>query len=295
MTLLETQLSIWSRAPSETEDAKCTNAASQITSALRSRFGNDIYIVRQGSHRNRTNIRVDSDIDLAVVHSGYYFSDTTGLTPADKALHEAAKVPADYPFADFKRDVHATMIQTFGAGSVDRKNKCIRVEGNTNRVNADVVPAYEHKRYRSFNQVACEGIEFRADNGAAISSYPDQHYENGVAKNDRTGRAYKSVVRILKHVRNKLVQEGRLAEDSISSYFLECLVWNVPDSYFTASTWKEAASSIALEVWSAMRDPSKANDYAEVSDLRWLFRGQTHRTPQQAEDFMLMAWSDLKD
>lgn len=41
-----------------------------------------------------------------------------------------------------------------------------------------------------------------------------------------------------------------------------------------------------------MRDPAKAILYAEISDLKWLFRGQV-RTPAQAEAFALKAWTHL--
>jgi hypothetical protein len=39
--------------------------------------------------------------------------------------------------------------------------------------------------------------------------------------------------------------------------------------------------------------PAKADLYAEVSDLKWLFRGQS-RTPDQAEAFALKVWSFLE-
>ncbi len=127
-----------------------------------------------------------------------------------------------------------------------------------------------------------------------IYSFPDQHYANGVKKNDDTSRSYKSVVRILKNVRNKLVEDGKIAKDSISSFFIESLVWNVPDSHFKESTFRKDVLSVTAKVWNDMRSAEVADKYAEVSDLQWLFRGGT-RTYKQAEEFMLQVWLYLKE
>src|SRR3989344_1778846 len=91
MAVEENQINRWATPPSETENEKCENAVSQITSALRDHFGNDISFIRQGSHRNRTNIRLDSDIDIAVVHNGYHFPDVSFMGDADKQRHESER------------------------------------------------------------------------------------------------------------------------------------------------------------------------------------------------------------
>jgi hypothetical protein len=294
MQVTEDQLSQWSRPPSETENAKCENAVRQITDALRTRFGNDISVIRQGSHRNRTNVRLDSDIDFAVVHNSYFFPDISGLSPSDKLHYEAYHLPASYRFSQFKADIHSILQNTIGTNAVERKNRCIRVTGNSQRVNADVVPAYEHRCFSSFDVISAEGIAFDTDTAIRISSFPEQHYKNGVNKNDATSRAYKGVVRILKHVRNQLIENHSLGTEAMPSFFLESLVWNVPEGYFRQGTWRAIVESVVLKIWSDMRDVMSADKYAEVSDLQWLFRGQTKRTHKQAEDFMLRAWSYVK-
>lgn len=142
MNVSDERINLWAREISETDEEKCQNAISQVTDAVRKRFGYDVTILRQGSHKNRTNIRADSDVDLAIVHNDYFFPETSSLSPADKALYESRRTPAAYGFDSFKADMHKLMSDTFGAPSVARKNKCIRVAGNTVRVSADVVPVY---------------------------------------------------------------------------------------------------------------------------------------------------------
>ncbi len=291
MAISDDQINRWAKAPSDTEDEKCRNAFSQVNEVLSNHFGSDIKFIRQGSHKNKTNIRLDSDIDIAVVHTGHFFPDTTFLSPSDKELYERNRIPSSYPFLTFKTDIFNLLRNKFGT-DVQRKNKCIRINGNSYRVNADIVPAYGHHRFQTHNRVSAYGIELRTDNNEAVISFPEQHYENGVKKNSDTNASYKSVVRILKNLRNKLLEDGRINQDLMSSYFIECLVWNVPNTNFTNTTWKEDVISVSAKVWNDMRDVSIANNYAEVSNLHWLFKGQK-RTTKQAEEFMLKAWQTI--
>jgi hypothetical protein len=291
----EEQINRWANPPSETEGERCTNAITQVTDALRGHFGSDISFIRQGSHHNHTNIRLDSDVDIVVVHSATFFPDISGLTEADKQLHDRYRTPATYSYGQFKEEVNNVLQKKFGLVNTQRKNKCIRVNGNSSRVNADVVPAFPYRRYRSHGVVAAEGIGLFPDNEfTIIHSFPKHHYDNGVAKNDRTSKAFKSVVRIFKNVRNDLSDKGFLRGGDMPSFFIECLVWNVPNSFFTGETYRDDALAVSSKIWSDMKDAIVANEYAEVCDLRWLFKGSPHHTHARAQDFALQVWSHIK-
>ncbi len=291
MNVTDDRLSLWARPLSETEDIKCTTAREQVTSAMRNKFGNDIRVFLQGSYANRTNVRQDSDIDIVVVHTGFYFPDTTFMPKDHEQLYWSNFTASTYTFEQFRRDVHSVLTVTFPL-MVEPKEKCIKVRGNTNRVNADVVASFEHHRLSSHDTIQNKGIGFRTLSGETVTSFPEQHYDNGVAKNDRTGRTYKQVVRILKNVRNELVSSGVIDEKLVSSYFIECLVWNVPDTYFNGPSLRNVTRNVLSKIWHDMRDPSIATNYAEVSDLHWLLRSAL-RTPAQAELFALKAWEYL--
>ncbi len=292
MSINNDQITRWANPPSETESERCTNAISDISEALRSHFGDRISFIRQGSHHNRTNIRLDSDVDLAVIHDATYFPDISALTPADKELHKSVSSPATYTFPQFKAEVYNVLREEFGG--VERKNKCVRVGGSSTRVHADVVPAFPHTRYRSFGVSAAEGIGLITDDNQTIYSYPEQHYDNGIAKNESTSRRFKSVVRIFKNLRNDLKDKGLLRGGDMPSFFIECLIWNVPPDTFAGDrSYRDIALAVLDKVYDDMDNANVANDYAEVSDLKWLFRGNTPRTPARARDFMLQAWSHV--
>lgn len=289
MNITEEQLQRWGRSPSETEEGKCQNAVRMITEALNQRFGADVSVFLQGSYRNRTNIRQDSDVDVVVLHTGYYFPDVSLLPSEDQQTYWSGFSKAPYSFSDYKAEVLNLMEGVFGAAHTQRKNKCIRIAGNDYRVNADVVPCFVHRRIGGGGETTEEGVQFLSDSGDSIFSFPKQHYDNGVAKNGHARQMYKPAVRILKNVRNGLVEDGKFTDKLMPSFLLECLVWNVlPHTHFHADTHEEVIKNVLVTLFNDMNDPEKARQYAEVSDLKWLLRGGFNA--EQAKTFVLHAW-----
>lgn len=120
---------------------------------------------------------------------------------------------------------------------VHRGNKSIKIDGNTYRKQADTVPCLSmHYYYRSHLKdylTYHDGVIIFADDGDIIRNFPKQHIANGKAKNVRTNHYYKKMVRIMKKMRHLMSICGYNCADNVSSFGLESLVWNIPDSYFT--------------------------------------------------------------
>ena len=173
---------------------------------------------------------------------------------------------------------------------MQRKNKCIKINSNSYRVNADVVPCFVLKRFKTALEVEAEGIKFISDNGEHIESFPKQHYNKGASKNTSTNEMYKKTVRMLKNCKNGLIDNACIIDEDMPSFFLECLVWNVPEIYFNYGNYKDVVNSVLEKIYADMKDFKKADTYAEVSDLKWLFRGKNERTPEKAKIFCEKAY-----
>lgn len=289
MAVSEQQLITWSRPLSTTEDTKCKNVVKQVTDAIRQKFGYDVTIFLQGSYENNTNVRQDSDVDIVVSYNGTYFPDTVFLTEQQKQIFDRLRVPASYVFSQFKNDVEMALKGWFG-NDAQRKNKCIFVKGNTNRVNADVVPCFPVRRMKDSYNVQAEGIKFIADDGKPIESYPKQHYTNGVSKNVATNRMYKRTVRIIKNIRNYLVDANVIDEKLISSFFIESLVYNVSNNNFNQYSYTQTLKNVITVIYNDMANLDKVNNYVEVSELLYLFRG-SNRSASDAKEFMYKCWN----
>lgn len=114
------------------------------------------------------------------------------------------------------------------------------MDGNTYRKNADTVPSVAvHYYYRSHLKdysTFWDGIVIYADDGQIIRNFPKQHIANGKAKNNQTKYYYKRMVRIIKKMRYLMSDLGYACANNVSSFGLESLLWNLPDSCFTKWT-----------------------------------------------------------
>jgi hypothetical protein len=63
-----------------------------------------------------------------------------------------------------------------------------------------------------------------------VINFPKEHRINGAIKHSLTDNRYKGLVRTVKNARRKLADDGRLARDVAPSYFVECLLYNVPNA-----------------------------------------------------------------
>ena len=80
-----------------------------------------------------------------------------------------------------------------------------------------------------------EGIKFKSDDGRWIINYPKYHDENGTNKSRMTNGNYNSTVRIFKNIKLDLVDKNVIDEDKIPSYFIQCLLYNVPNCKFESN------------------------------------------------------------
>jgi hypothetical protein len=205
-----------------------------------------------------------------------------------------------YTYAEFKNAIGKALVSRFGATSVTRGKKAFDVHANSYRIDADVVPMFVHRRYKVDKTYIC-GVQLFSDDGETIinwperlyddGSWPNQHYENGVWKNSETSRGYKGVVRILKKLRHVMVEKGIASAEKIPGFQIECFVWNVTNDFLRHNSWDENVRASLLYLWSNTKTIETCNDWGEVSELKYLFRGSPPEKLRNAHAFILDAWS----
>lgn len=288
----EDSFATWAKPPSQTEQTKCDNAVRAVQKAIgasEALQGRSIAVLPQGSYRNRTNVRADSDVDLCVLCSDSLFFDLpNGKTPADFAI----STPATYPFAQFRNDVESALVSYFGSQSIKRGNKAFDVHENTYRIDADVVACFEYRRYQE-NGIRPTGTAFRPDNGLRIINWPEQNYDNGVAKNNATARRFKAIVRILKNLRNEMEEKHIAAVKPISSFLIECLVWNVPNEGFGHDTYSADVRWVLAHLFNNTLRMEDCKEWGEINELKYLFRSSQPWTMEQAHTFVSAVWHYL--
>ena len=247
----ESQLETWTKLGAQ-QTAKDTHES--IRKALRSDKSHiksdnfDDYL--QGSYRNNTNIRGDSDVDIIIQLNKTFWRDISKLSPTSQAKYIEASSPGTYSFEDFRTDVFNTLVDCYPTRTITQGNKSIKVKGGSSTLNADVVPCLQYRNYTKYNsdidQEYVEGIKFYTKNtNEEIINYPKIHHENGVTKNSpsNTNGWYKKTIRMFKNARTRMIEKTIISQDLAPSYFLECMLYNVPDSKL-GSSWRETYANI---------------------------------------------------
>ncbi len=244
-----------------------------------------VSVFAQGSHRARTNVRQGSDVDICVRYDDVFFTDyPPGITNATFGF-----VTSTFSYAEFKNLVGAALVAYFGENGVHRGNKAFDVHANTYRIDADVVPALEHRKYGS-DGTHIKGIEFNPDAGGRVINWPDQNYANGVARNTEAQRMFKRTIRILKRMRNHMEEENVAGAKGIPSFLIECLVWNVPVASILKETYTAAVRQVMIDVYSATATDEQCAHWHEVNLVKPLFKNTQPWNRTQVRTFISAAW-----
>ncbi|MEY2557270.1 MAG: hypothetical protein QOE34_695, partial [Verrucomicrobiota bacterium] len=285
----------WSQGPSATETDKCDNAEIAIKKAIDANenlSALDISVFAQGSFKARTNIRQESDVDVCVRYNKEFFPEY----PDGTSEATFGNVDGSLRYADFKDMVEKALRGRFGDYGVKRGNKAFDVHANTYRIDADVVPTFEHRRYTGRKDTAggweyWSGVAFLPDSGGLIKNWPQQNYANGVSRNNETGRQYKRAIRILKHLQNRMKIEGVVEASNIPSFLIECLVWNSEPAAYSHATYSEDVRQLIINMWNATKNDESCGKWVEVNRLKWLFHPSQPWTRVQVHSFMHAAWN----
>lgn len=197
--------------------------------------GKSYEVFLQGSYCNDTNVYAESDVDVVICLNSVFYHDLTNMTTAEQTAFQSAFANGTYTLAEFKTQVLNALRKRFGA-TVKPDPKAIKIPADGARRNADVIVAASFRRYYRFmgflDQSYEEGVCFWNDKGERIANYPKQHSKNCTTKHQATNSWFKPAVRILKNMRQRLVNNNEIEKSTAPSYFLEGLLYNVPNHLF---------------------------------------------------------------
>jgi hypothetical protein len=282
--------SFWAQSPSKTETERAENAEQMVRNAIKASSAlnaRDIKVFAQGSYRNRTNIRRESDVDIGVLcYDTFFFENPAGTTRETLGIQAAS-----YDYDQFKTEVGQALVSYFGSGAVTPGDKAFDIKETSHHVEADVAPFFEHRRYDKSGKYI-SGVELHPTSGQPlkIKNWPEQHYANGNAKNDRTRRSYRALVRIFKSLRCEMEDDDIAAAKPVGSFLCECLIWNVQDSDFTHSDFAGDLRAALIFLFENTASDALCKEWGEVSELKYLFGPHQKWTRQQANDFILAVW-----
>jgi len=227
----------------------------------------------QGSYINATNIYSNSDVDLIVEMTFSFYSNLTHEEKVSLKL-----VPATCEWKEFRSHVIAALIEYYGSNLIDTSgSKSVKVIPDSGRLKADVVIAATYRHYENLS-VRSEGITlWKLPNMSdQIINYPKLHINNGANKNSdrRTAGRYKPTIRIFKNAREKIYLNKPQLKNKFPSYFIEGLLYNVPDEKYNSGSIQEQFVDILnwlhCEIYS-----ERVNNLICQNEMHYLFGNST--------------------
>lgn len=284
---LEDQLSGWTSPSSDTEKEKQERTERMIRQAIdgHAPFANcDLKVYAKGSYANNTNVRSDSDVDIAVE-----CTDVVYWEEAELGLHAPGqKYGGAWTPTKLRSELLASLKAKFGDAVDSTGTTAIQVNSGSARVDADVVPCFSYNYY--MKQEVRHGTKIFKTDGSSIVNYPAQQLEYGITKNKRTGYAYKKAARLLKRIENVMADDNVFHE--LPSFFVECLAFNCPDSLFGRPTWVDSLRGMLVHIWEQLQGDEPAdNRWVEANMCFYLFHSDQKWSRQDGREFAKAAWN----
>jgi hypothetical protein len=276
MTLAATErlalLSQWASQSSPSEADRQARAERMVKAAIAAHpafKGHYINVYAKGSYPNNTNVRTDSDVDIAVecpdCHCWAAYPGVT-LTRRPSDPYDGIWTPTQWR-ADVTAAIRAYFPSGVSAGTI--AIKVAEVPGS--RPSIDVVPSYTYTEYLSDDGTSSrEGSVVYPAEGDRIVNWPSQQLANGRAKNSLTGSRYKNFARILKRAENDLCTHGYC--NPKPSYLMECLAYNVPNDVLgSGGNLDVGFRSTLVWLYQNLTSHYVYENWLEPNDIKYLF------------------------
>lgn len=298
MNISDDQLSNWVKPWFNNEEEKAEETKNTVKSAVENHLGDlKIRVFAKGSYPNNTNVRHDSDIDIAVEFEGLIKLDyAPGVIFSDTELYSYTGISEN----EFKLRLQKALEKEFGANVIDSSgNKVFKIRGSKKILNADIIPCTTYRYYYAKNSFSYnQGIQLilNRPDGIRHFNYPDQHYNNGVNKNNSTMKRFKSVARILKNSNHHISEKYRTKV--FPSFMIEGLAYNVSNPIYTGNnSWRDIILRGCKEVWAYLQKNEytlpEFSRWREVNNCKYLFHEHQNWTRDDAKLFIQAAYKLL--
>jgi hypothetical protein len=296
----------WERSESNAETLRIERARDMVRDVLaRNQWlrSQNIQVIAQGSFTNRTNARLEADIDLRIQHPDLRIEYGHGVDVGMAyRLGGYSDTGRTYPGINTKmREVIvADLAATFGSSSVDPTGKkAVRVKDLAgSRSEVDVVPTFSLHYITGttlLGSTTHKGVAILSRDGSSWTfNYPEQHADNGKRKRLLTGLQFKRVVRIVKRLRTEMKERGVRAAD-VPSFLIECLIYLVENEYFTVSSDDryDRVRRVLSRLSQRLAGSLEPLTFLEINGIKSLFGGGQPWTLETARQFVAAALVEL--
>ena len=236
MGIPESQLDTWSHQGSGEAVGDTYGTVKRSLEATDTKYADKSFAVfLQGSYGNDTNIYAESDVDVIIRLELIFFYDTSELKPEDLQTFQSGFSLAPM----LTRTTRATLSprsERLRPGCVEPAKKAVRSKPMETgampmswyRLNSGCTIRLHRVRSSTKETV----FLLRMARGLPTVRAP---FRELFDEAQATNQWFKPIMRILRNIRSELVDDGVLAAGNAPSYYIEGLLYNVPNDKFGKS------------------------------------------------------------
>ena len=212
----------------------------------------DVQIYIQGSYQNGTMVDELAKLEIVVEFGQNSFA-TLEKLPKLKISRiwsdEEDGILVKKRVVSFKPNVHLGIIKKIlleslmaqtGNDGIYNNSKSIYIPAyKSNKIPCEILPCYTLNNTPGNESV----IIYDAYINKYVAAFPKLHCKNLATKNEETEGNFIQVVRIFRNIRDILIKNEVIKDSFAPSYFLECLLYNIPNELY-----KGGLSSMILKI-----------------------------------------------
>jgi len=287
MRYTENQLESFTKPISDSENQRCENMIKMVKDAIQNYYSetrdykmnlSNYEIFLQGSYANNTNVKQNSDVDICVMYKNvFHYSMPEGYS-LDGSYSDSS-----LDHFELRNTIKKALIRKFGSDRVIDKNKAIRILSNSYTTDADVVVAFQYRKYSDSTKFQ-EGIYYKALDNSIVINYPKIHIKNGNEKNVATNYMYKKMVRIFKKIMYDMQDDNIYASKDVKGFVLECMVYNFPNDEMFKHIETKYTDNLQKMMNTFINE--SMNLWKEVNEIKWLFGIEKGKNESDYKDYI---------
>lgn len=280
----------WCSGAGSSDTQRSSRARKSVLEAIKASSnlqGKNLEVFVQGSYANNTNVKKKSDVDVCIMFKGTTYAESSqGITAKGYGF-----INGSNDFKLFRKHCIRAVLDKYGQANVKQGNKSIKILGSADRVECDIVPSFQYHPNPHQPNTKNAGVIFLSSEGKEVINYPKQHRQNGQAKNATTQSRYMRQVRLIKRIRHQMWKQKLPINKRISSFLLECLIWNIPNTIFEGeNTPSEQLKKELVFLLDKTSSAHKCNHWTEVSGRIDLFGAHRKWNVSMTQEFLKQVW-----
>ena len=176
MAIPESQLTRWSNHGAQDAPKRTHETIRRVLDGCQWPTGVTYDFYLQGSYRNDTNIRGNSDVDVVLQLTSSFRHETDHLLAYDRNRLTESFQPASYGWNDFRRDALKALKAGFAKIHVSQGNKTVKLKADPPRLAADIVVCIDNRKYVNYLTFVAGMSFYSLHDKRRIVNYPKGHY-----------------------------------------------------------------------------------------------------------------------